>query len=866
MQMAPSTALLFVLYGIAAFLRARLPTHRGAHRAGLALDIAGTLAAASLLFLSSLGIHPAVEHLGFQAAGTVDGAPTGHMSPVTALCFIVAGFSLFASPPSVTAWSRRARAAWWLASLLIATSLALLLAYLFGAPLFYTGSVIPPAVTSIVAFVALGIALLGLARPHARSHRPEEERLIRAEYALLLAFLLLAAGIVTVGYLYQLGHDRRYRVEVEHRISAIAEMKVRDVVQYRKERLGDAAIFFRNASFSGVVRRFLERPVDAGFRRELLAWIGNYGALHEIDRISLLDAGGVTRISVPDTPEPADSTVSNRAPEIARSGRMALQDFYRNERDRKIRLAVLVPILDEREGGRPLGVIVLRIDPARYLYPLISHWPVFSRTAETLLVRRDGNHALYLNELKFEKDTALTLRVPLDPNSESPAVKAVLGKRGILEGRDYRGQPVLADVREIPDSPWFVVARMDLSEVHEPARARLWWMVSLVCAMLLAAGAGVGLAWRQQQARFHLERHEVKREHAWLQDVISRSLDEIHVFDPTTFRFKFVNAGGLRNTGYGMEELASMTPVDVMPEYTMDTFRAIVQPLVSGEREVLVLKTVHRRKDGSGYPVEVHLQLVSAAAGVVFLAVISDITERERAGERDLRNREELRRLACHLQEKIEVERRRIAREIHDELGQQLTALKNDLAWAESRVPGGSPDLAGKIRSMSQLVDATTRSVHDIIHELRPLLLDDLGLPEAIDWQVSEFRRRSGIALELDGVLDDFDLDPDEVTAVFRLLQEMLTNVARHSGAKRCQVRIRRRGTVVYLSVRDDGTGIPADRVADPGSFGLLGMRERARTLGGRFRIRGVPGKGTIVAVAIHVRAAAGSPESEEGT
>ena len=169
------------------------------------------------------------------------------------------------------------------------------------------------------------------------------------------------------------------------------------------------------------------------------------------------------------------------------------------------------------------------------------------------------------------------------------------------------------------------------------------------------------------------------------------------------------------------------------------------------------------------------------------------------------------------------------------------------------------------LRSMSQLVDATTRSVHDIIHELRPLLLDDLGLPEAIDWQVSEFRRRSGIALELDGVLDDFDLDPDKVTAVFRLLQEMLTNVARHSGAKRCQVRIRRRGNVVYLSVRDDGTGIPADRAADPGSFGLLGMRERARTLGGRFRIRGVPGKGTIVAVTIHVRAAAGSQESEGG-
>ncbi|MBF8259596.1 MAG: Blue-light-activated protein, partial [Actinobacteria bacterium] len=116
--------------------------------------------------------------------------------------------------------------------------------------------------------------------------------------------------------------------------------------------------------------------------------------------------------------------------------------------------------------------------------------------------------------------------------------------------------------------------------------------------------------------------------------MISRSLDEIYVFDPDTLRFKFVNTGGLRNIGYSMEELASMTPIDIKPEYTKEPFRAMVQPLVSGEREVLVIETVHRRKDGSDYPVEVHLQLVSAAAGIVFLAIVNDITERKRAEER----------------------------------------------------------------------------------------------------------------------------------------------------------------------------------------------------------------------------------------
>jgi len=631
--MAPSTAVLFVLYGTAAFLRAHVPLHRGAYRAGLILNMAGALVAAPLFFLSILGIHPGIEHLGFPVTGMVGGAPIGHMSPVTAACFLLASLSFFALPLSFTERARRARATLYPASLLVAASFVLLLAYLFGTPLFYSGSFIPPAAPTSGAFVVLGIALLALALPHARLLRGEEEQITRTEYVLLLVFFLLVVGIVTVGYLYQQNHERRYRNGVESELSAIAELKVSELVQYRKERLADAAVFFRNASFSGMVRRFLEQPGDAGALREIRAWIGNYGAQYECDRIFLLDTRGVTRISVPETPRSADSTISRRASEIARSGQVAFQDFYRNEHNGKILLAVLIPVLDEREGSRPLGVLVLRIDPEKYLFPLISHWPSPSRTAETLLVRRDGNDVLVLNELKIHRNTALTLRVPLASNSEQPAVKAVLGKKGIVEGRDFRGKPVLADVREVPDSPWFVVARMDLSEVYGPAREQLWWMVFLVCVLLLAAGTGVGLVWRHQRARFYRERYEGERERIWLQDVISRSLDEIYVFDPRTLRFKFVNTGGLRNIGYNMEEMAALTPVDIKPEYTEEAFRSMIQPLVSGEREVLVFETVHRRKDGSEYPVEVHLQLVSAAGGVVFLAIVNDIAGRKQAEE-----------------------------------------------------------------------------------------------------------------------------------------------------------------------------------------------------------------------------------------
>ena len=823
-----STALLFVLYGIAVFLCAHLPMHRGAYRVGLVLNIAGTLVVLPLFFLSILGMHPTVEHFGFLITGTVGGAPIGHMSPVTGLCFLVASLSFFALPPSLKGWDWRAKASWWLASLLVATSFVFLLAYLFGTPLLYEGPFIPPSATTSIAFVTLGIALLGLTLPHARFHRRQEEQVTRTEYGLLLIFLLLATGIVTVGYLFHRNYERRYRNEVESKLSAIAELKVSEMVQYRKERLGAAAVFFRNASFSSMVRRFLEQPGDAGARRQLRAWIGNYGAQYESDRVFLLDARGVTRISVPETPESVPPMITQRASEIMRLGQVAFQDFHRNEYNRKIYLAILVPILDEREGRRPLGVLALRIDPERYLYPLIRHWPTPSQTAETLLVRRDENDVLYLNELRFRKDTALTRRLPLDPGSESPAVKAVLGKKGIVEGRDYRGVPVLADVREVPDSPWFVVARMDLSELYEPEQERLWWTVSLICVLLLAAGTGVGLAWRQQREHFYRERYEAERERTWLQDVISRSSNEIYVFDPLTLRFKFVNKGGLRNIGYSMEELAAMTPIDIEPEYTEEAFRAMVQPLVSGEREVLVFETVQRRKDGSDYPVEVHLQLVSAAGGVVFLAIVNDITERKRAEEERRKLEQQL-----HTTQKLEslgILAAGIAHEIRNPLS-SVNISVSSIERACDASTGLEPDTKGKIDHILEQMKLAAAKMGLVVQRVmdyskpfpprRETVDLNKVIEDAVRLSLSTLRKRELAVLK--------DLAPDlaacrvDAQMIEQVLVNLITNASQAmegaEGAKILEIASGVQDGRIVLRVSDSGPGVPPslrEKVFDP--------------------------------------------------
>ncbi|MBI5506496.1 MAG: GAF domain-containing protein, partial [Deltaproteobacteria bacterium] len=629
--MAPSTAVLLVLYGITIVLRARSASSRAAVWFGVAVHCAGTLVAALLLACSHAQVYPGVEHLGFSAVGVVDGVPIGHMSPATALGFILAGLSFLASLEVASVRSRsRVAVGWYLAWVLFGACYVLLLAYVYGTPLMYGGPFVPPAATTSLAFALLAAALLTLAGPQLWRQSRQGVEAVRAVSVLLLVFAMVAGGISTAGYLYFKAYQAQYRLGVERQLTSVAELKVGELMQYRRERLGDGAMFAANPAFADLVARFLDDPADTGASADLRVWLRRCQAYYQYDRVSFLDARGVERTSFPESTVPVAAVVARRAGEVLGSGEVVLEDFHRNENDQRVYLTVLVPIIGGRDGARALGVLALRIDPETYLYPFISRWPTFSETAETLLVRREGNHAVFLNELRFGKNAPLSLRIPLE-REEIAGVAAAAGREGIIEGVDYRGAAVIADMRAIPDSPWFLVARVGLAEAYAPLRERMWMTIVFVAVLLVGAATAVGAVWRHQRAAFYREKYETERDRAWLQDVIARSLNEIYVFDPETLRFSFANAGACRNIGYAADELERLTPLDIKPEFTEEAFRARLQPLRTGAREVLVFDTVHRRKNGSEYPVEVHLQLVHSAGESVFLAIVNDITERRRA-------------------------------------------------------------------------------------------------------------------------------------------------------------------------------------------------------------------------------------------
>jgi PAS domain S-box-containing protein len=236
------------------------------------------------------------------------------------------------------------------------------------------------------------------------------------------------------------------------------------------------------------------------------------------------------------------------------------------------------------------------------------------------------------------------------------------------------------------------------------------------------------------------------------------------------------------------------------------------------------------------------------------VAVQLGVTLQRKQIEQELRSSHaQLRGLYASLQSVREEERTRVAREIHDELGQMLTALKIDLSWLAKRLPASQEPLLAKTDAMSKLVDMTIASVKRISAELRPGLLDNLGLAEAIEWQAGQFRERTGIECEVALAPESISLDRERSTILFRIVQEALTNITRHAQATTVRISLMKNTHKLLLKVRDNGKGITLEQIFDPHSFGLIGIRERVHPWGGKIKIKGLPGKGTVVLVSLPV-------------
>ena len=321
------------------------------------------------------------------------------------------------------------------------------------------------------------------------------------------------------------------------------------------------------------------------------------------------------------------------------------------------------------------------------------------------------------------------------------------------------------------------------------------------------------------------------------------------MFSRNDFSIIDVNESAIRHYGFSRKEFLEMKMTDLRPQE--DVSRFLEKVTASAAETVNLGVWRHKKKNGSVISVEIIGYDIIYKDKPARLVLANDVTEKLAGEEKLKQSYNEVRRLTNHLQNIREEERTHIAREIHDELGQQLTVLKMDASWLNKKLSSTDEATREKLKGLLEVLDGTVKTVRRISSELRPSLLDDLGLTAAIEWHLKEFEKRSGIQTNF--VTEETDLPlPDEMkTGLFRILQESLTNVARHAGAKTVKVSLGRKDDELVLSIEDDGRGFDKFETASKKTLGVLGMEERSEMMGGNYQISSQPGAGTIVTVSI---------------
>ncbi|MBK8495512.1 MAG: PAS domain S-box protein [Chitinophagaceae bacterium] len=310
-----------------------------------------------------------------------------------------------------------------------------------------------------------------------------------------------------------------------------------------------------------------------------------------------------------------------------------------------------------------------------------------------------------------------------------------------------------------------------------------------------------------------------------------------------------VNEAAIKQYGYSREEFLKLNTRQLRPAEDVENFLKEVDKM---QPDTINLRNWrHKKKDGTIIHVETYSHQIIYEGERVWLGLSHDVTEKYEAKELLQKSYEDIRQLVSKLQSIREDERTGIAREIHDELGQQLTGLKMDLHWLSRKIKDPEKEISDKMQESIELINATITSVRKISTDLRPSILDDLGLLPALEWQGDEFEKRSGTTVEFINEAGDITVQPEAATAIFRIYQELLTNIARHANASLVKAVLFKDDSSLYFSITDNGVGFDIETKSNKKTLGLLGIKERTLLLGGTYEFKSKPGKGSVTTISI---------------
>jgi two-component system cell cycle sensor histidine kinase/response regulator CckA len=449
-------------------------------------------------------------------------------------------------------------------------------------------------------------------------------------YRFHIIMVLVTVAILAGGYWFYHDQEQQMRRRIEGGLLIVAQLKAEQITEWRNERLGDANILVGSPFFTEGVQKYLSSPTDTEARDKVLSRLAIIENTYPYQDILLTDTNGKVLLSLNGSVNRLSDMTLSQVSTALKEHKAVFTDFQYHPDSTSPHLDVVAPLFPWRQNSQPaIGAVVLCIDPSRYLYPLLQSSPTPSQTAETLLVERDGDQVLFLNELRHQKDTALKLKIPLS-QQEVPAVMAVLGKEGIVEGKDYRGVEVLAALQHIPDSPWYIVTKIDTSEALLAWRARSGFIIAFFAGLLAAALAVIGLIWQRRQRLAYQALYKAELESQALRshfDYLVKYAHDIILLVDEKQHIVEANDRALEAYGYAREEMLGMPLATIIPPGDLSSFQARIHKIK--QKGKILAETIHQRKDGTTFPVEVSGQSIKIEDKTYLQGIIRDITERK---------------------------------------------------------------------------------------------------------------------------------------------------------------------------------------------------------------------------------------------
>jgi PAS domain S-box-containing protein len=644
--LAPLAAGLMVLLSVALFLWAGWPTSRLARLVVFACAAIAGFTSLWVLGVRLLELDLSFERWRAQMNVIVDGMVVGRISPLTSIASFLTAFALLCLLQSPPQWRSRGRQ-----RLATGSALAILLmvcgvflGFASGVQTLGSGGQMATTLLTAMGFASLAGGIIALTMHGERwiCHIVGESWVgIDAKsrgfrFRLLTAFVVAVVAIGVAGSVYLRQHIAHVRAAAQSELRAIARLKADQIIGWRVERLRDAR-FFAHASFvRQEVAEVCKKPSSAAARTELLRWLRVLQIVNPNSRLLLLDSELKPCLAVPEGALEIGPVAQQHATEALQAIEPIITDLYQDGPSGKAHLditfAVLPPSAQPGAEARPIAVVLLQLDPRAFLYPFIQSWPTSSPTAETLLVRREGNTVLYLNDLRHRTNTALNLSFPLN----HPELSSAVFLRGdademLVEGRDYRGVPVLAVFHRIPDSPWVLEAKTDQEEIFTELRQQTWATIAVLLLLIAVVALAVVLLWRQRLSDSLRRELGLERERKQLAErlaLLMHYANDIIVMADADWRIVEANDRALQSYGYSLEELRRMRVFDLRAQETRGKFSA--QMAAVQTEGSAIFETVHRRKDGSTFQVEVSSRAVEIEGARYFLAVTRDISDRKR--------------------------------------------------------------------------------------------------------------------------------------------------------------------------------------------------------------------------------------------